>query len=148
MSRKTIIKSALINVSAQKVWNIFTQPEITRKLGGEYVSEWHVGGSIGWKGMDGKLYTHGTILQLEPAKVLQHSVINTQGTDSSVITYEFFEVPFGESGSVQTNLIAREEYSKPLAEKKYADAIKGWDAALTALKALAEQYLPAGRQGF
>lgn len=139
MSRKLLTKTLTVYAPAAKVWKVFTDPEMTRHMGGEYLSEWHVGGSISWKGLDGKLSTHGTILQLEPAKLLQHSLVSAKGKDASVITYEFFEVPFGEAGSVQTMIKAQEAFVKPLSEKKYAEAEKGWAEALAAVKVLAEQ---------
>ena len=128
-SHKSLKKEIQINAPVLKVWQVFTDPEITREMGGEYVSDWFVGSSFGWKGLDGKMYTNGTVLALESQKLLTHSLVDEKGTESSVITYEFIEVPFDESGGDQTILKAREVFTKPLSEKAYTDATEGWDAA-------------------
>ena len=75
MSKLFVEKSIEINAPASKVWQVFTDPAITRQIGGEYVSDWKVGSSFGWKGLDGKMVTNGTILKIEPEKLLQHNLL-------------------------------------------------------------------------
>lgn len=127
-------KSILINATPAKVWQVFTNPEVTRKMGGEYVSDWETGSSFGWKGADGKMYTHGTILQIEPARLLQHQLFNTEDGHSvlSVITYEL------QDNNGSTVLFAREDPTYEMSQESYEDAAAGWDAALQAVKAIAE----------
>jgi uncharacterized protein YndB with AHSA1/START domain len=38
-----------INAPVSKVWRVLTDLNLTRQMGGEYVSEWRVGSSFGWK---------------------------------------------------------------------------------------------------
>ena len=102
-------------------------------MGGEYVSDWKVGSSFGWKGLNGTMVTNGTILKIEPEKVLQHTLFNSVGSIDSVITYEFREKCH------VTILHAREDFSKPITDKEYVDAVQGWDAALLAVKETAEK---------
>lgn len=121
-------KSILINAIPAKVWQVFTNPAITRGMGGEYVSDWKVGSSFGWKGADGKMYTQGVILQIVPNKLLRHHLFNPDGhTVLSTITYEL------QDRNGNTLLLAKEE---PV--ESYEDASAGWDAALRAVKDLAE----------
>lgn len=122
-------KSILIYATPANVWQVFTNPEVTRKMGGEYVSDWKVGSSFGWKGLDGNMYTRGVILQITPNKLLQHHLFNPDEGRSilSTITYELQD----KNGS--TLLLAKED---PV--ESYADASAGWDAALQAVKDLAE----------
>ncbi|SIN97123.1 SRPBCC family protein [Chitinophaga niabensis] len=124
-----IEKSILINATPAKVWEVFTNPEVTRKMGGEYISDWKAGSSFGWKGADGKMYTQGVILQIIPNQLLQHHLFRPEDGHSilSTITYEFLD----QQGS--TLLLAKED---PV--ESYEDASAGWDAALQAVKELAE----------
>jgi uncharacterized protein YndB with AHSA1/START domain len=133
MARLFIEKSIEISAPVSKVWRVFVDPTLTRKMGGEYVSDWKVGSSFGWKGLDGNMVTTGTILKLEEEKLLQHELLNSGGSISSVITYEF-----SDKAGV-TSLRARENFTKPVADKEYADAVAGWDAALLAVKETAQR---------
>jgi uncharacterized protein YndB with AHSA1/START domain len=102
-------------------------------MGGEYVSDWKVGGPFGFKGLDGKMLTNGTILKIEPEKLLQHRLFNSISSVDSVITYELQE----HNGS--TTLHGHEEFTSSVTDQEYADAAEGWQAALLAVKELAER---------
>ena len=135
MSKRSVQRSMEINAPASKVWQVFTDPVITRQMGGEYVSDWIVGSTLGWKAPDGKMLTNGTVLQIEPEKLLKHNLLNPDDTVISEITYNLRE----QNG--RTILHASEKFMNPINDKEYADAVDGWDAALTALKEVAEKNL-------
>lgn len=132
MPKTSIERRIEIDEPVSRVWRVFTDPALTRKMGGEYVSEWKVGSSFGWKGADGRMVTQGAIRQIVPEQLLQHLLLDSVGTIDSVITYEF-------AGKNQaTTLHAREEFARPITDQEYADAVEGWDAALRAVKETAE----------
>jgi len=133
MSKLFVERSIEINAPASKVWRVFTDPAITRQMGGEYVSDWKIGSTFGWKAPNGSMLTNGTILQIEPEKILKHDLLDPDATIISVITYELRE----ENG--RTTLYATENFTNPINDKEYADAVDGWDAALMALKEVAEK---------
>ena len=133
MSKRSVQRSIQINATASKVWQVFTDPVITRQMGGEYVSDWKVGSTFGWKASDGKMLTHGTILQIEPEKLLKHNLVNPDDTVISEITYDLRQ----QNG--RTILHARENFANPINDKEYVDAVDGWDAALVALRELAQK---------
>lgn len=136
MPNQFVEKSIEINAPVSKVWRVFTDPQLTRQIGGEYVSEWQVGASLRWKGPDGQMQTNGTILKIEPEKLLQHNLFGSDEPSEnviSVITYEFHE-----QNNV-TTIHAREDFSNPVSDAAYTDALEGWDAALQAVKAIAEK---------
>lgn len=126
-----------INAPVSKVWRVFTDPVLTRQMGGEYVSEWKVGSSFSWKGLDGQILTNGSIVDIEPEKILQHKLLSSDVTSPesviSVITYKFDE----ENG--RTTIRAREEFTNPVSDEEYAGAIEGWEAALQSVKEIAEK---------
>jgi uncharacterized protein YndB with AHSA1/START domain len=130
---KFLIENTIeINAPVSRVWRVFTDPALTRRMGGEYVSDWKAGSSFGWKGPDGKMVTNGTILQIMPEKLLQHDLLNSVGSINSVITYAFVEK------DDVTTLHASEEFARPITDEEYADSREGWDAALRAVKEVAE----------
>ena len=131
-----IEKQIEIDVPAIDVWQTFVDPALSRKMGGEYVSEWEVGSPIGWKDLEGKMLTSGKILKIEAGKLLKHNLFrDVEGipTLSSVITYELRGRQDG-----KTTLSARESFAEAQPDKAFADASAGWDAALAKLKAAAE----------
>src|ERR1700749_1974679 len=83
--RSTINKSIKINATPANVWRVFTEPAVTRQMGGEYVS--------GWKGANGTMLTNGTILQIEPKHLLKHDLFDAGNKTlvTSVITYTLIE---------------------------------------------------------
>lgn len=137
MTHHTFLEKAIeIDASPSQVWRIFTDPVLTRQMGGEYVSDWKAGSAFGWKGLDGTMYTRGTILAIEPEQLLQHNLFANADSGAevvSVIAYTLVE------NNGRTTLYAREDFSTPLDQDAYTDVVAGWDAALGALKNLAEK---------
>jgi uncharacterized protein YndB with AHSA1/START domain len=129
-----IEKSIDIHAPVSRVWKVFTDPTVTRQLGGEYISDWKIGSSFGWKGLNGTMLTQGTILQIQTEKLLQHHLFEADRSSVlSLITYIFQE----KDG--HTTLLAQEEFIKPLTETAYVEASEGWDVALQAIKKVAEK---------
>lgn len=135
MDKPVIKKTIDINASTKKVWRVFTDPKVTRQMGGEYVSEWKVGSPFGWKGQNSSLYTNGIILELEPEKLLKHTLFDLKDNNSvlSVITYEFAKNGEG------TILSATEEINYEITDYLFKEANEGWDAALQLVKYVAEK---------
>ena len=133
MSKFSIEKSVEINAPVSQVWRVFTDPTLTRQMGGEYVSKWEVGSAFGWKGLDGKMLTNGTIMKIEPEKMLQHTLLNSLGSTGSVISYEF-----NEKNNV-TTIYAREDFTSSITDEEHRDAEEGWETALRAVKDTAER---------
>ncbi|WAC13594.1 SRPBCC family protein [Dyadobacter pollutisoli] len=135
MLHRIIDKKLEINALPGQVWKVFTDCEITRQMGGEYVTDWNAGNAFGWKGNDGNMYTNGKILKVVPEKLLRHSLFNGEKPpkEISIITYEFLEC------GGKTLLAAREEIHHAMTDKQYEEASQGWDYALNAVKDLAEK---------
>ncbi|MGO4294321.1 SRPBCC domain-containing protein [Chitinophaga sp. RAB17] len=135
MDKPVIKKEININASTKNVWRVFTEPAVTRQMGGEYVSEWKVGSLFGWKGKGSTLYTNGTILALEPEKLLKHSLVDLKDKNKllSVITYEFLKNGSG------TIISAIEEVNYEMTDYQLKEANEGWDATLQLVKYVAEK---------
>lgn len=131
-----IDKSIEIAKPAIDVWQAFVDPNVSRRMGGEYVSEWEAGSPIAWKDASGATRRHGKILKIEAGKTLKHNVFKkVDGLDvlASVITYELRGRQDG-----KTTLLARESFAEAQDAKGFAEAEKGWDAALAKLKEAVE----------
>ncbi len=140
MSHSSLELSIRIDAPATQVWRVFTDPALTMKLGGEYASDWKVGSSIGWKDEGGVLRTRGEILNIEPEKLLTHTLLlpvipdeTKPSTVHSTITYRL------SSFAGYVKLFANETFTIPLTDEEYADAELGWRNALQVLKMLAEK---------
>ncbi len=141
MSTSSVELSIQIDAAPSKVWAIFVDPDLTRRLGGTYVSTWEVGSSIAWRGMDAKIYTRGQILEIEAEHLLKHNLLfpllptaERPSTVHSTLTYRLVRNPTG------TTLTAREEFPAPLSPEVYANAEQGWRISLESLKTVAEKY--------
>jgi uncharacterized protein YndB with AHSA1/START domain len=132
---KTISKEITVNATPANVWQVFINPAVTRQMGGEYVSDWKAGGTIGWKGNDGHMLTRGTILQVEPGKILQHNLADMADKDVilSVVTYKFID------HHTSTVLRATEQLNYDVSDTQFEEIGEGWDAALSAVKEIAER---------
>lgn len=139
MPQLSIERSIKIHAAPSKVWSSFTEPEYTRHFGGEFVTEWNVGSAFNWKGLDGKLYTRGEIVKIDPGKLLQYNLFRPQDKNSagspqifSVITYELHEE------DEYTTLLARENFMSSLTQQEFTLAGAAWFEALARVKVLAE----------
>jgi len=135
MPNTLIKKSITITASAHEVWRVFTDPKVTMLMEGQYVSSWKLGESLQWKGEDGKLYSYGIILELEPDKILKHSLydMKTKSRVTSFITYRF------EDMGKYTILHAEEELTYDMRDDQFEEALEGWDLALDTVKEVAER---------
>jgi uncharacterized protein YndB with AHSA1/START domain len=140
MSTRVIEQSIEIQAPAAQVWRVFVEPALTRQMGGEYICDWKPGSPFGWQALNGQQLTHGTLLKFEPERLLAHTLHapGSTGRDggpliTSVIRYELREA------EGRTTLLAREQLAEALSDEAYAGAVEGWQAALQAVKSIAEQ---------
>jgi uncharacterized protein YndB with AHSA1/START domain len=134
MKNNVIKKTITIQALPQKVWQVFTDPVVSRQMGGEYVTDWKTGSTIGWKGIAGTLYTNGIILQIEPGKLLKHNLLDLATHRLlSVITYELI------AGDGFTSVHATEELNGEMTDEEYKGSSDGWDMALQSVKNIAEK---------
>lgn len=130
-----IRKSIRIVATPDKIWSIFTVPEVTKQMGGEYLSGWKPGNAINWRSANGSILTHGTILEIQDQRLLRHNLadLNDHNKILSEISYELL------TDGNETLLNAEEKLMYETTDEQYADTSAGWDAALNALKNIAER---------
>jgi uncharacterized protein YndB with AHSA1/START domain len=133
MEKIVIKKEIEINASPENVWRVFTEPAVTKAMGGEYISDWEIGSSFNWKDNDGKIRTNGKIVLLEPAKLLKHYLFKDNETLLSTITYQL------KNKNGKTILSAHEKWNFDIDDEQFKDASEGWEAALNKVKEIAEK---------
>lgn len=130
---KTIEITVNIQAKPSKVWEVFTNPILTRQLGGEYVTNWQVGGDFGFK-MNGQMVTKGTITSITPHEYLEHTLTDPQGSILSKISYRLKAEDNG-----NTLLQGKEQFMHPVSKQEYEGGEQGWRDALGAVKRIAEE---------
>jgi uncharacterized protein YndB with AHSA1/START domain len=130
-----------INAPASKVWKALTDPDaITQFMFGTNVeTDWKIGSSITWHGeYEGKSYEDtGTILQVLPEKLLQHtyhssmSGLEDKPENYFNVTYEL-EENNGQTKVTLTN-------SNLPDEKAEAHAASNWQGVLQKMKDVVER---------
>lgn len=134
MEYQIIELSINIQASMHAVWRVFTDPAATKQMGGFYETNWKAGNSFAFVKTDGTKLTNGRLLELQPGKLIKHSLFKTGSEEIiSVITYEFFD------NNGYTLLKGKEELSQPLGKAAFDDAREGWEFALQSVKEIAEK---------
>lgn len=143
MNKTMIIKEEIdFNFSKKQVWNLLTNPEITKQYmyGCEVLSEWKVGSPIIWKGIteDGTevIYVKGEIIEIEKEKKVTFTMFDpNKGMEDKLenyvnLTYELQKLKNG------TKLILTQgDFSKAENGKdRYEESSKGWEMVLPIMK--------------
>ena len=134
MGNRIITKSITITATPHQVWRVFTDPQVTRAMGGHYVSSWKEGEPLQWKGEEGQFHTYGIILEIIPDQLLKHDLydMKTKSRVTSTITYRF------EDKGKYTILHAEEVLTFDMRDDQFEEALEGWDLALETVKEIAE----------
>lgn len=142
-------KSIEINAPAARVWTVLTNPQFNEKWAalfaakGPIDSDWTLGSPVLWRNADGQVYVTGTVIALEPNKLLKFTVRSTtremqplSGLAKDDITQTF---ALSEHDGRTTLSTAHGDFSKLANGDKILPAVvAGWDTILALLKQLAE----------
>ncbi len=143
-----IENTVFIKAPLTKVWDALVNPMQTKKymFGCETVSNWKVGSELLWKGeYEGKemIFVKGTILKIEPEKLLAYTTIDPNSTIDDkaenylTVTYEL------KTESRQTILtVTQGDYSLVAeGDRRYQESYnggEGWNPILQEIKKLVE----------
>ncbi len=132
-----IEKTMHVDGPASSVWRVFADKSVSRKMGGEYVTDWKVGSPFGWKGARGEMYTKGNIINIKDGEHLEHTLLVDDDekkieTLYSTISYTLTQKEHG------TELYVRETFAHPVDDEEFGEVEKTWDQALVKVKEIAE----------
>lgn len=123
-----------------EVWEALTDPQKTKQyfFNCKVASDWKVGSAITFKGrifLIKKIELSGTILDIEPQKLLKYTIQNTSDKSNtfSTVTDEI-EYENGRTILTITDDVGQGEG----AEERYNQSVKGWDKVLSGLQKLIE----------
>ena len=130
-----------IKVSADKVWNALTNPEMIKKymFGTTVVSDWKEGSKIVWEGeWEGKRYEDkGKILQIEDQKKLQYSHYSPlSGLHDNPQNYHIVTIDLAKKDN--ETIVTLTQDNNP-DEKTKDHSEKNWKMMLASLKKLLEE---------
>jgi uncharacterized protein YndB with AHSA1/START domain len=143
MKEFIVKKKMAIKATPSAVWDALTNPRKTKKyfFNCEVFSDWEVGSPIVFSGhifILKKIEMKGTIIQIEPEKLLKYTLQNgddreeasTFSTVTDELTYE---------NGVTTLIITDDVGQGEGAAKRYAKSVKGWTSVLKGLRKLVEK---------
>lgn len=149
MNEPLIVQNTItINSPVANVWDALVNPEKTKiyMFGCETVSDWNVGSDLLWRGdYEGKemVFVKGTILDIEPEKMLKYTVIDPFAAYPD-IPENHLNVSYQLSAKgVHTILTVCQDGFETAAEgeKRYKDVYnngEGWNPILVEIKKLVE----------
>lgn len=138
-----------INASADKVWDVLTNPEQTRKymFGCEALSDYQPGSPLTWEGNFGGQHmvaVKGHVVDIRPGEYLAYTVIDPNNTAIADVPENYLTVTYKltENNGTTTLDVSQGDFSKVAeGEKRYKDAHnngEGWKPILVQIKAIAE----------
>lgn len=150
-------KTLQISASAQLIWRVLTESEITKQWvsefginGGKINSEWQKDSEVNWQDHSDKTIVTGKIITVDQPNHLHFSVIDVQHgpmpgtTDADGITYQL-----AEANGKTTLSVKQGDFGKMPDGSKYHAATENiWDKVLTKIKILAEQMQKISDQGY
>lgn len=141
MNTFTAKAETIINAPADKVWRVLTDPNLVKQwlFGTDMTADWKVGGAIRYKGeWEGKSYEDkGTILELEPAKLLVSTYWSgLSGQPDVPENYQKVSYRLDPEGE-GTKLTITQEGNMTEESAKHSES--NWNMVLKSLKALAEK---------
>ena len=148
MEKLQIQNTITINATPDKVWEVLTQPEQTKKymFGCETVSDWQPGSTLVWRmDYEGKDFVavKGNIRDIQPEKLLTYTVFDPNSTMAD-IPENYLNVTYAlTSADGQTELTVTQGDYNTVAEgeRRYQEAYnngEGWNPILVQIKAVAE----------
>lgn len=138
MKKLIVEKSIEINASAQKVWEMLTNPTFNKQWieqfwpnFGALESNWEIDSAMYWKNADGEIDLVGKIIDITPGKLLRYTFTMPQ----DIVTLSLTE----ENKFTVLSVIHGDFAEKPDGEECYLGALAGWDMNLQNIKELAEK---------
>jgi uncharacterized protein YndB with AHSA1/START domain len=143
-----IKNTIIINAPATKVWDVLTNPEMTKiyMFGCETVSEWQIGSELLWQGTyEGKemVFVKGIIKEIIPHSKLVYSTFDPNGTIED-IPKNYLDVTYllTEENGATTFTVTQGDYNTVAdGERRYKEGYnngEGWNPILVEIKKITE----------
>jgi uncharacterized protein YndB with AHSA1/START domain len=142
-----IEKKVQFNVPKEKVWNLLTNPAVTKEymFGCEVISDWKIGSPILWKGEteDGNeiIYVKGSIIEVIAGQKVTFTMFDPNMKLDDVpenylnLTYELKEM----DDKTILKLTQGNFASVSDGKKRYEESLKGWEMTIPMMIQIAEK---------
>lgn len=146
MAELLVKESVHIKASAERIWRVLTDPELTQQYmyGCRTVSDWKPGSALLWEGVsEGRkiVYVKGHILELEPPRLLRFTMIDAhaayEDTPANHLWCTYSLTP--EADGVRLDVVQGDYAKVTEGQKRYEHTVAGGDALLRQIKAIAEE---------
>jgi uncharacterized protein YndB with AHSA1/START domain len=149
MEKLEIKNEIFIQASPEKVWDLLTNPQQTKKymFGCETVSDWKIGSDLLWRGEyqgQAMVFVKGKILDLQINKRLLYTVIDPNNTAIADVPENYLQVDYLITPQAEGSLLTviQGDYNKVAeGQKRYEESYNGgigWQPILDQIKAIAE----------
>ncbi|AMC10095.1 hypothetical protein Lupro_02005 [Lutibacter profundi] len=141
-----IEKEVIFNVNKAKVWELLTNPSITKQymFGCEVLSNWEVGNTILWKGYteEGKevIYVKGEIIECKKGDKVTFTMFDPNMEIEDIpenylnLTYELIEI----NNKTLLRLTQGNFATVTQGKKRYEESLKGWEMVIPIMKQIVE----------
>ena len=145
MPRLYLEKSIEINAPAARVWNVLTDPALSRQWIHKWwpelqvlESDWQLGDSVLWRISSGAVAARGTIWAVQPPVRLTFGFqVDRPGAPprEEQVTYRLAE----RVGRTRLSVTVGDFGDSPEHERCYPGAVESWDRSLPKIKELSEK---------
>lgn len=144
MARLFVEKAIEVHAPASKVWDVLTNPALTKEWIKEWwpdllilESDWKVGSPMLWKLADGIIGAEGTVSVVEPYTMVRFSFKVNDPTTSKQedLTHRLEE----REGHTKLSVSVGDFGDTPEHELCYPGAVEAWNRSLPKIKELAEK---------
>jgi uncharacterized protein YndB with AHSA1/START domain len=142
MKQFVVKKQIDVNADISSVWSALTTPEKTKQyfFNCEVCSDWKVGSPITFKGtmlLVKQIEMKGTILAIEPGKLLKYDLVNSGSGDHQSVSTVTDEL--SHKDGVTTLSITDDVGGGEGAQERFDKSETGWDTVLAGLKEFVEK---------
>lgn len=143
MPRLFVEKSIEVNAPAARVWDVLTNPALSREWIREWwpelavlESDWNKGSPVRWKLADGVIGADGKVFVVEPHKMLRFSfkVNDPASSKQEDLTYRLKE----RGGRTELSVSVGDFGDTLEHRQRYPGALEAWNRSLAKIKELAE----------
>ena len=145
MSEMIVHDSIQIDALPSRIWPLLTKPEYTRRymFGCDAVSDWQAGSPLVWQGaQDGKVYVKGTIVEIDPERLLQYTTFSPDAFDhyeDRPENYTTVTMQLTPADGATRLSVSQGDFSRIAnGELRYAHTVSSWQGVLKQIKEIAE----------
>lgn len=144
MPEMTVRKSIEIYATRQRVWQVITEPEYTRRymFTCAIASTWQPGDSFNWEAPNGNVMVQGNLVESKPPVRLEYTTFDPNATDYEDVPSNYSTVVYTleEQGDITVLSVSQGDFSLiKNGEKRYAECEGGWPSVLESIKQVAEE---------